>query len=141
MPRYRLALERHLLTGTYRKPGIRTSLQGFKPGRKSTGEQEVVRIKEDQIVPPAPGDSSVAGNRRTGIVLPQDCGSWVGRSHRRDRHWRAVVNQDDLIVRASLGRDRLQGLMEQLGLRRRAEIAGQDDGDERLVAFKGRWGH
>jgi hypothetical protein len=31
--------------------------------------------------------------------------------------------------------------MEQLGLSGRVEIAGQDDGDERMVAFKGRWGH
>jgi hypothetical protein len=111
--------------------------QGFKPGRKSTGEQEIVRIQEHQIAPPAPGDPGVAGDCWARIVLPHDCGSWVGRSRWRNWHPRAVVNQDDLIVRTRLGRDRLQGLMEQLGLSGRGEIAGHDDGDERLVAFKG----
>ena len=92
-------------------------------------------------MPAAVSNTSIACDGRAGIRLRDGHGLRICVGHRRHRHGRAVIHQNNLVSLARLNRYRSQRVTEERSLSGRTEEAWYSDGDERLGGSSGQCGH
>src|SRR5215204_2216532 len=95
---------------------LRMGLKLPYPHLHSVGQQPVIRVQKHHILSPGLRQAPVAGPRQAPVLLADEAHLLVARGYLRSVIGGAVVHDDELEVRITLGQDALYGFGEEVGL-------------------------
>src|SRR4051794_37798602 len=104
-------------------------------GGEGVGEEPVVGVEEDQVVPGGVAQAGVAGGGQAAVGLADADHAGVAGGDGAGVVGGAVVDDDDLDPGVGLGQDAVEGVGKEVGL----VVAGDDDRDQGGGRVGGRW--